>query len=134
MNDSSLTDLDLRLQPLAQQFLDLCNQKFTTKITITWRSAQDQNLAASAGLSKATAGHSPHNCCDVSSNPASKAFDFEIIDTNGNYISNGEDPLYTQAGEIAESIGLFWGGRWTKEKDHCNPDYDHVQMQNWKSI
>lgn len=36
---------------------------------------------------------------------------------------NGDDiPDYQQAGEIGESLGLTWGGRWK------TPDYPHFQL------
>ena len=62
-------------------------------------------------------------------NDKSRAFDFCIlkgqqpiwdlkIDVNDNDI-----PDYREVGEIAEAMGLKWGGRWKKR-----PDYPHIEL------
>lgn len=33
------------------------------------------------------------------------------------------DPVWLKMGQIGESIGLVWGGRWTK-----TPDYSHFEL------
>lgn len=128
MTDANLNDLDPRLLPLAKQFLFFCNEQFKTKITVTYRSAEDQNKAHAAGLSNASAGSSPHNCIGPNGQPAARAFDFACYDKNGNYVTNGLDPMYTAAGKFAETLGLFWAGRWK------HPDYDHIQLKDWKTL
>lgn len=136
MADSNFTDLDLGLQPLAQQWLDQTNaaiSPFKCRIVVTWRDANAQNAAKAAGLSKAGAGSSPHNCCLPDGTPASKAFDFAVFDPDGNYISDGTNPAYATAGQIAESLGLEWAGTWTIDQDGCGPDYDHIQIRNWRT-
>lgn len=134
MADSKITDLDPDLQPLALKFVALCNTKgIDARITITWRSAGEQNAAQAAGLSNACAGESPHNVCTIDGQPCSRAFDFAVFADDGSYVKDGNDPRYTQAGEIGESLGLFWGGRWTEEKDHCEPDFDHLQLADWRT-
>lgn len=37
--------------------------------------------------------------------------------------------LFTKVGELAEKIGLEWGGRW-KDKE----DMPHIQLPNWRAI
>lgn len=53
------------------------------------------------------------------------ALDFVPL-VNGKPAWNRED-LFTKVGEIAEKLGLEWGGRW-KEKD-----MPHIQMPNWRT-
>lgn len=128
MTDSNLDDLDLRLQPIAKQFLVLCNEHFTTKITVTYRGSDEQDAAHAAGLSNALAGQSPHNCVDANGKPASKSFDWAIFESDGTYVTDGTDERYKNAGTVAKTLGLKWGG------DFLHPDYDHAEMINWHSI
>lgn len=128
MTDANLDHLNPLLKPLAEQFLLLTNAQFTTKITITWRSSDDQDKAHVAGLSNALAGQSPHNCCTEFGLPSSRAFDFAILDERGHYVTDGTDPRYATAGRVAKSLGLKWGGDFTK------PDYDHAELMNWRSV
>ena len=37
--------------------------------------------------------------------------------------------LYCQLGEIGESLGLSWGGRW-----HSIKDYPHFELPEWRSL
>lgn len=129
MTDRNLADLDLELKPLAATFVSLSNAKIAPSkcvIIVTWRDPVAQDAAHKAGLSNAAAGQSPHNLM-VDGKPASKAFDFAIFH-DGAYVSDGADERYKQCGEIAEGLGLGWGGRWRK------PDYDHVEVRDWKTI
>lgn len=121
--------LDPRLCPLADQFLTLVNKAIfpsICKITVTYRNAHDQDLAKSKGLSNAASGQSPHNCCDATGRPAARAFDFAIFAPDGKYVTDGTDVRYAKAGGIAIGINLDWGGSW------AHPDYDHVQLKDWK--
>ena len=128
MTDANLDDLDPRLQPIAEQFLVLCNAQFATKIIVTWRSAEDQDIAHANGLSNAGAGESPHNCTDAAGRPAARAFDFAVFNADGSYVTDGTDERYGQAGEIAKNLLLAWGGDWLQ------PDFDHVELTGWKSL
>ena len=38
-------------------------------------------------------------------------------------------PDYEQAGEIGESIGLEWGGRFKKANGEARPDFPHFQLK-----
>lgn len=95
-------------------------------ITCTWRSNADQNAAFAAGKSNAHAGQSPHNLM-VDVRPAAKAIDFLLKDYDGKLIEDGADPLYANAGKVAESLGMTWGGHWQ------HPDYDHIEAKGWKA-
>lgn len=132
--DSSLNDMDTRLQSLAQQWLEQCAAAgLKVRIIVTWRSATDQNDAKMKGLSNASAGNSPHNCVDANGHPASRAFDFASYESDGTYITDGTDPSYAYAGSIAMNLGLTWGGNWTIDRDGCGPDFDHIEMTLWKT-
>lgn len=132
-----MTGLDPRFLPQVNEWLERCNNEITdghVRVTVTYRGPAAQKIAAITGKSKASYGQSPHNCVDISGNQCARAVDFAIIDPHGAYVSNGEDHRYTQAGKLAESLGIEWGGSWKPEKDGCDPDYDHIQMANWKSV
>lgn len=124
---ANLLELDPILLPLAKQFLILCNAHFTTHITVTHRSSEAQNQCNLEGLSNAVAGQSPHNCTMADGTPGARAFDWAIFDDQ-EYVKDGTDPRYTQAGLIAEGLGLEWGGRWK------HPDWDHAQLKNWRTF
>lgn len=126
MSDNNLNDLCPELRPIAEELLKRCAAMHQPiKITVTWRSATDQDRAYSMGLSNARAGQGPHDCCDAQGNPASKAIDFALFDSDGKYITNGGDIRYAQVGAIGKILGLDWGGDWHK------PDYDHFELPNW---
>lgn len=128
MADCNINDLCPPLLILYREWLMQCIAAgLAVKVIVTWRSPSDQNIAKAKGLSNASAGESPHNCYNADGSMGSKAFDFACFDENGNYITNGADPRYTQAGEIGKSIGLVWGGDWH------HPDYDHLELSNWKT-
>ena len=121
--DSNLCDLHPDLQPLAQEWLshyEALGRK--AKITITWRTPQEQADIASQGLGL-PCGHSKHEYT-IDGKPASKAFDFSLYDENGNYISDGSDSWYDDAGQIAKDLGLKWGGDFV----HPHPDPDHIEL------
>ena len=83
------------------------------------RSAEDQMKAFRAGNSKARPGKSPHNY------DKSLALDVYVI--RGGKISN--DPAdYKLIGNMAEEMGLTWGGNWKSFRD-----VPHVQITAWRS-
>lgn len=129
MTDANFFHLCQELQIKVQLFLKQVNDAIVPshcKITTTYRTPEEQADKYMHGISNAHPGESPHECCLPNGSPASKAFDWSIIDENGHYISDGTDNRYTIAGHIAEGLGLDWGGRWH------HPDFDHAQMKNWR--
>ena len=95
-------------------------------ITCTFRSQEDQNLLYAQG--RTSPGrivtwtlHSRHTQRD--------AFDIALLLENKPVwdvkvdVDHDHIPDYQEAGEIGESVGLVWGGRWTK------PDYPHFQFK-----
>lgn len=129
MTDRDINDLCLELQDIYKQWKAQCNAVgLAVTAIVTWRSRIDQEAAKAKGLSNASAGQSPHNCCDEHGAPASRAFDFAVFDKDGHYITDGSDPRYKQAGEIGQQLGLSWGGCWSGWKD-----FDHLELKNWKT-
>lgn len=128
MSDRDISHLYPPLQDLYRQWLQKCTAAgLSVKAIVTWRSAEDQDMAKMKGLSNASAGCSPHNIVDNNGNPSSWAFDFGVFESNGNYVADGDDPRYRQAGEIGKNLGLEYGGDWT----HVKPDEDHLELPGW---
>lgn len=127
MTDNNIHDLSPELLKIYQQWILECTgDGLGVKAIVTWRDPIDQNIAKAKGLSNAAAGQSPHNCCNADGSPNSKAFDFGVFE-DGKYITDGSDPRYAQAGQIGKNLGLVWGGDWH------HPDFDHLELANWKS-
>lgn len=124
MTDANLDHLHPTLRAIAELWLEEWKTTYPerdeAKITVTWRSPEDQQKAYDAGLSNAKPGQGKHEFM-LDDKPAAKAFDFALYE-DGDYIADGSDDWYTDAGVIAEKLGLKWGGRWHK------PDYDHIEM------
>jgi len=119
INSRKLEDLHPKVKVLAERFIASCaKQNIDVIITSTYRDGESQNALYAQGRTKpgskvtnAKAGQSFHNWkC---------AFDFVPI-VNGKAQWN-DTALFTRCGEIAESLGLEWAGRWTKFKEmaHC---------------
>lgn len=136
--DRNMIDLAPAFRPVAQEFLSRCNAALaplSVRAIVTWRGSADQSAVCLAGLSNAHAGQSPHNCCAADGKtPASRALDFGVFRADGSYISDGEDPAYSQCGAIAVAMVddkgnalLRWGGNFRKMK----PDWDHVEDASW---
>lgn len=119
MNSRDLNDLNPKVKVLAELFIASCKkQNIDVLITSTYRDAASQNALYTQGrttpgakVTNAKAGQSFHNWkC---------AFDFVPL-VNGKAMWN-DTALFTKCGEIAESVGLEWAGRWVKFKElaHC---------------
>lgn len=129
MTDNNISDLCPELQEIYRQWLDKCHDAgLAVKAIVTWRSSFEQDAAKANGLSNASAGDSPHNCCNPDGSANSKAFDFGVFNPDASYVKDGTDGRYKQAGEIGKDLGLVWGGDWHK------PDYDHLELANWKTV
>lgn len=130
-NDRNLNDLHPALKILAGQFVANCALKgVKTIITQTWRSPAEQDALFAQGrttpgpiVTNAEASESKH-CFILNGEPASKAFDYCILNDNGHIIIDGSHPLYGYAGAIGEALGLSWGGTWPRPKT----DYDHFEI------
>lgn len=115
-------DIEMLEEPVklrAQLFLKECEQQgIDVLITSTYRDYESQQALYAQGrtvpgkkVTNAMPGYSYHNFrC---------AFDFVPL-VNGKCVWDDTD-LFTKCGEIAESVGLEWAGRWSsfKELAHC---------------
>lgn len=129
MANNNINDLCPELQVIYREWIAQCHAaNLAVKVIQTWRSPIDQDTAKAQGLSNASAGQSPHNCCNPDGSPGSKAFDWACFDENAQYITEGTDSRYTQSAQIGKSLGLVWGGDWENFKD-----YDHLEMANWNT-
>lgn len=119
INSRNINDLHPKVAAMCSEFIKRCAEAgIDVLITSTYRDAEAQNELYAQGrtkpgkiVTKAKAGQSFHNWrC---------AFDFVPI-INGKAQWNNTN-LFTQCGEIAESVGLEWAGRWTRFREfpHC---------------
>lgn len=119
INSRDIDDLHPKVADLCRKFIKKCkDQGIDVLITSTYRDAASQNALYAQGrttpgkrVTNAKAGQSWHNWrC---------AFDFVPI-VNGKAQWN-DVKTFTKCGEIAESLGLEWAGRWKsfKELAHC---------------
>lgn len=119
INSRDINDLRTPVRDMAQRFIDQCAAAgIDVLITSTYRDAESQDALYAQGrtapgrkVTNARAGHSFHNF--------QVAFDFVPI-VNGKAQWN-DLAAFERCGEIAESIGLEWAGRWEafKEMAHC---------------
>ena len=119
INSRSLSDLNPKVAAMCSEFINRCKaQHIYILITSTYRDAESQNALYAQGrtapgkkVTNAKGGQSYHNW--------KVAFDFcPLVNGKPNW---NDVALYTKCGEIAESVGLEWAGRWKtfKELAHC---------------
>lgn len=119
INSRRLEDLYPRVAALCSAFVQKCAEEgIDILITSTYRDAESQDALYAQGrttpgnkVTNAKAGQSWHNWrC---------AFDFVPM-VNGKAQWN-DTATFQRCGEIAESVGLEWAGRWKtfKELAHC---------------
>lgn len=102
------------VKDLMNKFIDNCRKKgINVQITQGFRSKEYQNELYAQGRTKpgsvvtnAKGGYSEHNY--------GLAFDFVLIKNNGRADWDSRNKMWAIAGAIGESLGLSWGGRWTK--------------------
>lgn len=119
INSRSLSDLNPKVAAMCSEFINRCKtQGIDVIITSTYRDAAAQDKLYAQGrtepgkkVTNAKAGQSYHNW--------RVAFDFVPV-VNGKAMWN-DAVLFIKCGEIAESVGLEWAGRWKKfnETAHC---------------
>lgn len=116
----SLDDLNKRVAQLAQQFVSACaHENIDIIITSTYRDKEAQDALFAKGRTKpgkiitnARGGESFHN--------HHVAFDF--VPVRAGKACWDDVALFKHCGELAESVGLEWSGRWSgkfKELAHC---------------
>lgn len=119
INSRDIKELHPHVRTLVERFLAACAKEgIDVIITSTYRDMESQAALYAQGrtapgkiVTNAKAGQSWHNY--------RLAFDFCPI-INGKAQWN-DTKLFTRCGEIAESVGLEWAGRWKsfKELAHC---------------
>jgi peptidoglycan LD-endopeptidase CwlK len=130
MASRKLEHLHPDLKPLCEWFMEQCEAAdIHPLITCTYRSHAEQEALYAQGRSQpgkivtnARGGQSRHNYT-IDGKPASKAFDVVPL-INGKPEWDASHPAWQHMGEIGESIGLEWAGRWTKFKE-----FPHFQMK-----
>lgn len=119
INSRKIADLNPETADLCKKFVALCiADGIDIIITSTYRDFESQDALYAQGrtlpgkkVTNAKAGESYHNFrC---------AFDFAPIQ-NGK-VDWSNIALFERCGEIAESVGLEWAGRWKRFKElaHC---------------
>lgn len=118
-NLSRIQTLQPTLQPLAQALILRARERgIEVEIVQGYRSPEQQDtlLTSGAGVTKAPGLLSYHNY----------RLAFDVVPKQ--YINlpkwNPTGPLWLIIGQIGESLGLEWGGRWS------DPDFPHFQIQS----
>ena len=120
-SESNIRTLHPTAQGAAREWLRRCLEAgIPVKIICGTRTFEEQDALYEQGrnkpgpiVTKARGGFSFHNF--------GIAWDFAVFDNKG--LPQWESPLMGKAGEIAESLGLEWGGRWQFA------DTGHVQLK-----
>lgn len=136
MTDRNLDDLDPRLKSLCGQWLAACQARhINARVIETYRSAADQDKAFAVGrdadgnvvgrtITKARGGQSKHNRTLPDGTPASRAFDFVVINADGTCNWNPATPEWKAAVAIGKDLGLRWGGDFPAHQY----DADHFEL------
>lgn len=119
---------------LADEFLAGCKTAgLDILVTCTFRSHTEQAKLYAQGrtepgriVTNAKPGESAHNVT-IGPVPASMALDFVPL-IGGKPQWRNDHPAWLQAGEIAESVGLEWAGRWKRFRE-----FPHVQLKGWRN-
>ena len=119
LNSRKISDLNPKVAAMCREFIEKCMAEgIEIVITSTYRDNESQAALYAQGrtapgkvVTKAKPGQSYHN--------HRVAFDFAPIQ-NGKIDWNNLN-LFTRCGEIAESVGLEWAGRWQRMREmaHC---------------
>ncbi len=118
-----IEDLETVTLGLAQKFLAACAEAgHPVILTHTLRTMEEQAKDYAQGrslpgkvITNAQAGQSPHNY--------GMAFDFAMAGP----VAYPLDAPWEKLGQIGESLGMVWGGRWVHLKD-----LDHLERSDWK--
>ena len=130
-NSRRLEDLHVKVRAKAELFLGKCEAEgIDVLVTCTWRDDEAQDALYAQGrmrpgkiVTKARGGESFHQY--------KVAFDIVPL-RNGKCVwgTKGEDKkLWVHLGELGESVGLEWAGRWKGF-----PEFPHFQFTGGLSI
>lgn len=136
INSRKIEDLHPKVAKMCQEFIKKCDEQgIDILITSTYRDAESQDELYAQGrtkpgkiVTKAKGGQSFHNW--------RVAFDFVPL-LNGKPAWN-DTALFTRCGEIGESVGLEWAGRWVRFKELAHFQYTNglklSDFQNGKTL
>lgn len=136
INSRKIEDLHPKVADMCRQFITKCDEQgIDILITSTYRDIESQNELYAQGrtkpgkiVTKAKGGQSFHNW--------RVAFDFVPL-LNGKPAWN-DTALFTRCGEIGESVGLEWAGRWVKFRELAHFQYTNglklSDFQNGKTL
>ena len=136
INSRKIEDLHPKVAAMCQEFIKKCDEQgIDILITSTYRDIESQNELYAQGrtkpgkiVTKAKGGQSFHNW--------RVAFDFVPL-LNGKPAWN-DTALFTRCGEIGESVGLEWAGRWARFKELAHFQYTNglklSDFQNGKTL
>lgn len=121
INSRKIEDLHPKVRPLCKAFVARCKAaKIDILITSTYRDQASQAALYAQGrttpgrkVTNAKPGKSFHNW--------RVAFDFVPL-VNGKAAWD-DLALFTRCGEIAESVGLEWAGRWNNFREYAHCQY-----------
>jgi peptidoglycan L-alanyl-D-glutamate endopeptidase CwlK len=131
MASRKITDLRPDVASKCLNLIDKCNKlDIDILVTCTYRSEQEQAVLYAQGrtikgkiVTNAKPGQSLHNKVDSTGKPASQAFDVVLMD-NGKCVWDTKDHRWQIIGELGESVGLEWAGRWKTFKE-----FPHFQVK-----
>lgn len=127
INSRNLTDLHPKVAAMCSEFINRCkSQGIDVIITSTYRDKESQDALYAQG--RTTAGQKVTNAKGGQSYHNYKvAFDFcPIVNGKAQW---ADTALFTKCGEIGESVGLSWAGRWVSFKELA-----HLQYTNGLSL
>lgn len=121
INSRKLEDLHPKVMDLCKQFIAKCDEAgIDVLITSTYRDNESQNAIYAQGrttpgnkVTNAKGGQSFHNY--------KIAFDFCPV--VGGKAQWNDTVTFNKCGEIAESLGLEWAGRWKTFKELAHVQY-----------
>lgn len=129
MSSRDLKDLRADIRTKAEQHYALCESNgIDLLIYCTYRSSQEQDKLYAIGrteqknkpiITSARGGQSKHNNVKTDGTPASLAYD--CVPTLHGKPQWDDKKLVAKVGELGESVGLHWAGRWSgrlKESVH----------------
>jgi peptidoglycan L-alanyl-D-glutamate endopeptidase CwlK len=136
INSRKIEDLHPKVAEMCRQFIAKCDEQgIDILITSTYRDVESQNELYAQGrtkpgkiVTKAKGGQSFHNW--------RVAFDF--VPLHYGKPAWNDTALFTRCGEIGESVGLEWAGRWVRFKELAHFQYTGglrlVDFQNGKTL
>lgn len=110
----SLDLLHPSFRPIAVKWLEeVLSAGLRVKVLETLRTEARQQALQAQGASQVKVGW----------HQVGLALDFACFDHEGKYLTNDLSGDYRRAGEIAESLGCVWGGRWKHLVDSSHLEY-----------